>query len=126
MTKTVSFTYDCTLTVGNDDDGPIEVDVRLHCRGMPGTPETGRIAYGPPENYDPGSGAEIWLEKVEIGEDYAYLTNAVSEIRTRWRLAIKSDAAGPNDQAVINAAEDYVDDDPYGRLSDALDEELRE
>ena len=123
MSREIQFTFDTELllTVGPDGgEDTIDVPVRLHCGGIPGTPETGR--FGAPENYDPGSGDEIWLERVEIGEEYAHLTNAVSEIRVRYlRFAVSGDAAGPNDQAIIDAAERYVDDPP-----DALVEEMYE
>lgn len=49
-------------TVGKDDPGYVEC--RVHFDYTPGTPESGRHNC-PPENYDPGSGAEIAFDYAE-------------------------------------------------------------
>lgn len=48
--------------VGKDDPGYVEC--RVHFDYTPGTPESGRYNC-PPENYDPGSGAEIAFDYAE-------------------------------------------------------------
>ena len=40
------------------------VELQIHFGFTPGTPERGN--YGPVENYDPGSGFEVWMEHAEM------------------------------------------------------------
>jgi hypothetical protein len=44
-------------------DDPGFVELAIHFNFTPGTPETGR--FGPPENYDPGSGHEVEYLRAE-------------------------------------------------------------
>jgi hypothetical protein len=45
-----------------NDPGFVELEITFGY--TPGQPESGR--FGPPENYDPGSGHEVWFEYAEI------------------------------------------------------------
>lgn len=61
------YTYACTITFGQDGEpGYSEVEVEVSYSVAWGSPESGW--FGPPENYDPGSGdvvEDIRLEKVK-------------------------------------------------------------
>lgn len=59
------FVYETTLSFGTDGEPDYcEIDVKVEFTVAWGSPETGN--YGPPENYDPGSGDEI--ENVKLVE----------------------------------------------------------
>ncbi len=114
----VAFTWDTSVDIRFDirtnpeAEPEIEdftVDIRLHCEGIPGEPEH-IPPYDRPELYDPGSGPEITLERVEIRTELG---------KDVFRPAVAACYPDANDAAVIRAAEALVDSQPDG-LVEAL------
>lgn len=86
------------------------VYLRLHCEGIPGTPECGHGYMADPAGYDPGSAPYIILDYVEI---------RTAPDKDAFRRAVEADSLHVNDQDVIEVAVNLVDKLPDG-LVEAL------
>jgi hypothetical protein len=123
------FFYDTTVTIkfplpahpeAEAEYESEDFDIRIHCEGHLGTPESGR--FGNPENYDHGCDPEVILKRVEI--------------RTVPDKDVFRPARAPlylgdmdSDRDIIGAAENIVEDMPDGLLDalrDAVGEECEE
>jgi hypothetical protein len=123
--------HDLRLAVTDEDGTELHVvTLRLEIGYTPGEPESGR--FGPPEHYDPGSGHEIWLERVQRLEADGSVVEA-SEQEKAWAqtwveksdewLAGKCDAAIPTGPDPDDERDRLYDDRmTAGRFADVEDD----